>query len=58
MPAEIAFTEREMDQLYHLSVKCKNNSISQEELITTARWCICRCSRGSRNYYCYNHNGK
>jgi hypothetical protein len=34
MPAEIDFTEREMDELYHLSVECKNNSLSQEELIT------------------------
>jgi len=23
-----------MNELYHLSVKCKNNSLSQEELIT------------------------
>ena len=35
MPTEIDFTEREMDQLYHLSVKCRNNSLSQEELIMT-----------------------
>jgi hypothetical protein len=34
MPAEIVFTKTEMDQLYYLSVKCRNNSISQEELIT------------------------
>ena len=34
MPAEIHFTEREMDELYHLSVECKTNSLSQEELIT------------------------
>lgn len=34
MSAEIDFTEREMDQLYHLSVECRNNSLSQEELIT------------------------
>jgi hypothetical protein len=34
MPAEIYFTEREMDELYHLSVECKTNSLSQEELIT------------------------
>ena len=35
MPAEIDFSEREMDQLYHLSIECRNNSLSQEELITT-----------------------
>ena len=35
MPAEIYFTEREIDQLYHLSIECINNSLSQEELITT-----------------------
>jgi len=34
MPAEFDFTEGEMDQLYHLSVECRNNSLSQEELIT------------------------
>jgi len=34
MPAEISFTEQEVDQLYHLSVECRNNSLSQEELIT------------------------
>ena len=34
MPDEIVFTEREMDQLYDLSVECINNSISQNELIT------------------------
>lgn len=34
MPAELVFTESEMDELYHLSVGCKNNSLSQEELIT------------------------
>ena len=33
IPAEISFTEQEVDQLYHLSVKCKNNSLSPEELI-------------------------
>ena len=37
IPDKIVFTEREMDQLYDLSVKCRNNSISQEELITTLR---------------------
>ena len=35
MPATIVFTKMEMKQLYDLSVKCKDNSISQEELITT-----------------------
>jgi len=34
MPAEINFTQKEMNELYHLSVECKNNSLSQEELIT------------------------
>ena len=34
MPAEIDFTQEEMNELYHLSVECKNNSLSQEELIT------------------------
>jgi len=34
MPAKIVFTKTEMDQLYHLSVECRDNSISQEELIT------------------------
>lgn len=34
IPAEIYFTEQEIDQLYHLSVECRNNSLSQEELIT------------------------
>ena len=34
MPAEIDFTEREIDQLYHLGIEWRNNSLSQEELIT------------------------
>ena len=34
MPAEIDFTQEEMNELYHLSVECKNNSLSREELIT------------------------
>jgi hypothetical protein len=34
MPAEIYFTESEMDELYHLSVECKTSSLSQEEFIT------------------------
>ena len=34
MPAEIVFTKAEMNELYHLSVGCKSNSLSQEELIT------------------------
>ena len=34
MPAELVFTKSEMDELYHLSVGCKNNYLSQEELIT------------------------
>ena len=35
MSAEISFTKRKMDQLYDLSVKCRNNYTNQEELITT-----------------------
>nr|QUS63938.1 hypothetical protein [Haslea silbo] len=34
MPAEIDFTQKEMNELYHLSVECIKNSLSQEELIT------------------------
>ena len=34
MSAEIDFTEREIDQLYNLSIECRNNSLSQEELST------------------------
>ena len=34
MPAEINFTQEEMNELYHLAVECKNNSLSQEQLIT------------------------
>ncbi len=34
MPAEMDFTEREIDQLYNFSIECRNNSLSQEELIT------------------------
>lgn len=34
MPAEINFTEREIDQLYNLEIEWRNNSLSQEELIT------------------------
>ena len=34
MPAEIDFTQKEMNELYHLSVEYKNNSLSKEELIT------------------------
>jgi hypothetical protein len=34
MPAEIDFTEKEIDQLYNLSIECRNNSLSKEELIT------------------------
>jgi hypothetical protein len=33
-PDKIVFTEKQMDQLYDLAVKCRNNSISKEELIT------------------------
>lgn len=34
MPVEISFTKQEVDQLYHLLVKCKTNSLTKEELIT------------------------
>jgi hypothetical protein len=34
MPAEIDFTEREIYQLYNLGIEWRNNSLSQEELIT------------------------
>ncbi len=34
MPAEIDFTEREIDQLYNLATEWRNNSLSQKELIT------------------------
>lgn len=29
MPAEIDFTEKEIDQLYNLSIECRNNSLSK-----------------------------
>lgn len=34
MPAEIDFTEKEIDHLYYLSIECINNFLSKEELIT------------------------
>ena len=34
MPAEIDFTEKEIDQLYNLSIESRNNSLSKEQLIT------------------------
>ena len=34
MPAEIYFTESEIDELYHLSVECNTNFLSQQQLIT------------------------
>jgi hypothetical protein len=34
MPTEIDFTEKEIDQLYNLSIECRNNSLSKEQLIT------------------------
>jgi hypothetical protein len=34
MPAEMDFTEKEMDQLYNLSIEFRNNSLGQKELIT------------------------
>jgi hypothetical protein len=33
MPAEIVFSKAEIDEFYNLAVECKNNSLSQEELI-------------------------
>lgn len=33
MPAEMNFTEKEINQLYNLSIECRNNSLSQEELV-------------------------
>ena len=35
MSTEIDFTEKEINQLYHISVKCKNNFLSQEKLVMT-----------------------
>lgn len=35
MSGKMIFTETEMDQLYNISMKFKNNSLSEEELITT-----------------------
>lgn len=34
MPAEIHFTQKKMNEFHYFLVKCKNNSLSQEELIT------------------------
>jgi len=34
MPAEIYFTEKEIDKLYNLSIECRNNYLSKEQLIT------------------------
>lgn len=31
MPAEINFTEKEIDRLYNFSIECKNNSLSKDE---------------------------
>jgi len=36
-PDEIVFTEKQMDQFYDLAVKCRNNSISKEELVMELR---------------------
>ena len=33
MPAEINFNQKEINELYQLSVECKNNSLSQEEVL-------------------------
>ena len=37
MSSKIVFTKTEMNQLYDLSVKYKDNAISQEELLTEIR---------------------
>jgi hypothetical protein len=34
MPTEMDFTESEINQLYNLSIECRNNSLSYKELIT------------------------
>lgn len=34
MSAKIYFTESEIEELYNLSVECKNNFLSQDESIT------------------------
>jgi hypothetical protein len=36
-PDEIVFTEKQMDQLYDLTVKCRNHFMSKEELIRELR---------------------
>ena len=62
MPAEIDFTEKEIDQLYNLSIECRNNSLSKEQLITK----ISNLRGGSfvdfgcrfSNYSCYNYTSK
>jgi len=35
MSITIVFTKTEIDQLYYFSIKCRNNYISPEELMTT-----------------------
>ena len=60
MPAEIDLTEREIDQLYNLSIECRNNSLSQEELINKisklrGRGFFYRYSCGSWSNWCDNN---
>ena len=33
MPTEIDFTGKEIDQLYNLSIECRNNSLTKEQLL-------------------------
>lgn len=37
MPTEIGFNQKKMNELYYLLIGWKNNSLSQEELITKIR---------------------
>ena len=34
MPVELDFTEKEIGPWYNLSIECRNNSLTQEQLIT------------------------
>ena len=34
MPTKVDFTEKEIDQLYNLSIECINNFLSKEPLLT------------------------
>jgi hypothetical protein len=37
MPDRVVFSEKQIEQLYDLAVKCRNNSTSKRELITKLR---------------------